>query len=167
MLIAFFIPGFWSSGIKNVCKYSIDEKPVVRINDHLQGIWKLAEDSDVHNYFIIEKDGDFAYSITYMNKSGNNRAIEHEPCSWSEIGNVKFISMPSWDDDYPGYVLMKIDEIGVTSWDITASMVTNPSIQKVTSREDLRMLLLQNVNNPAFYGKKLHLRKKFEFNSSH
>ena len=65
------------NGIKNVCKYSLDESPKVRIDDHLQGIWKLKEDTDFHNYFILEKVDDYRYCLTYMNRSGDNRGLEH------------------------------------------------------------------------------------------
>jgi hypothetical protein len=167
LLFAFFAPGIWSSGIKNACPYTIDEKPVVRIDDHMQGIWKMAEDTDFHNYFIIEKDGDFAYSITYMNRSGDNRGLEHGSFSFSEINNVKFIVIRNWDEDYPGYLFLKINNITQGSWNMTASLVTDPSITKVKSRAELHELLEKNLNNPSFYGKELHFRKKFEFNSFH
>lgn len=150
----------------NISKYAIDEKPVVRIDDHLQGIWKLAEDTDMHNYFVIEKESDFNYAITYMDHGGNNRGLEHFRGFFSEIGNVKFVSLPNWVDEERGYVLLKIDEITAGSWNLTASLVTDPSIRYVSSREDLRMLLAKNVNNSKFYSpKKLHFRKRFEFNS--
>ena len=167
LLFSFFIPGVWSSGIKNACKYSIDEKPVVRIDDHMQGIWKMIEDTDMHNYFIIEKDGDFEYAITYMNRSGDNRGLEHFGFFFSEINGVKFIDIPNWDEDHAGYLFLKINYISQGSWDMSASLVADPSIANVKSKEELRALLAKNLNNPSFYGKELHFHKKFEFNSIH
>jgi hypothetical protein len=167
ILFTFFAPGIWSSGIKNACKYSIDEKPVVRIDDHMQGIWKMAEDTDSHNYLIIEKDGDFAYCITYMNRSGDNRGLEHGQIYFSQISNVKFIVIYNWDDDYRGFLFYRIDNIDQGSWDVTARLVIDPSIRNVKSRDELRTLLEKNLNNQSFYGKELHFEKKFEFNSCH
>jgi hypothetical protein len=160
-----FVPGIWSSGIKNVSKFAIDEKPMLRMDEHLQGIWKMVEDTDAHNYFIIEKDGDFAYSITYMNRSGDNRGLEHGRFFWSETRDVKFINISNWDDEHPGFVLFKVNGISKGSWNMTLSMVIDSSIQKVDNRADLRILLSKNINNPSFYGKELHFKKKFEFNS--
>jgi hypothetical protein len=165
-LVLFLLPGIWSSGIKSASKFTLDEKPVVRIDDHLQGIWKLAEDTNYHNYFIVEKDGNFQYSITYMNRGGDNRGLEHGMFFFSEINGVKFINIGNWDDEHPGYILLKINEIGTPrSWSLTASIVTDMSITKVTSRKELRALLEKNLNNASFYGKELHFKKKFEFNS--
>ncbi len=48
---------------------------------------------------------------------------------------------------------------------MTANLVIDPSIRNVKSKEELRELLGKNLNNPSFYGKELHFRKKFEFNS--
>ena len=143
----------------------MDEKPVVRIDDHLQGIWKMAEDTNAHDYFIIEKDGDFAYSITYMNRGGDNRGLEHGRFFFSEINKVKFINIPNWDEDNPGYLFLKIIDISRGSWDMTACLATNPSLKNVRSTEELRALVEKNLNNPSFFGKELHFRKKFEFNS--
>lgn len=165
-LLLLIIPGFRGSGIKNTCKFTIDEKPSVRIDDHLQGIWKLAEDTDKHNYIIIEKRSDYEYSITYMNRGGDNRGLEHGRFFWSEIKGVKFINIQNWDDDHPGYIFYRVDTIeGPRSWDMKARLVTDPSIQKAANRQELRALLEKNLNNPSFYGPELHFGKRFEFNS--
>ena len=39
---------------KNVAPYAIDEKPNLPVNKKLIGIWKMKEDTDVHNFFVIE-----------------------------------------------------------------------------------------------------------------
>ena len=167
-LVAFlliFFANHSANGLKNVSQYAIDKEPLVRIDDHMQGIWKLAEDSDFHNYFIVEKDGDSAYVLTYMNRSGNNRGLEHGRAFFSEINHVKFLNFPNWDWDHHGYVFLKINNIGQGSWDMTANLVTDTTLVNVKSNSELRALFEKNLNNPAFYGKELHFRKKFEFNS--
>ena len=57
---------------RNVCQFPIDEKPTVRVDDHLQGIWKLREDTNYHNYFIVEKLDDYSYCLTYMDNGGTS-----------------------------------------------------------------------------------------------
>lgn len=167
LLFVFLMPGMWDSGITNVCKYSIDEKAVVRIDDHMQGIWKIKEDTNYHDYLIIEKDGDYNYSITYMNRGGDNRGLEHGRFFFSQIGNTKFINIANWDSDHRGFLLYKIDVVDQGSWYVVARLVTDPSITKVASRTELRALLEKNLNNPSFYGKEIHFEKRFEFNSFH
>ncbi len=170
LLFLLFVPQVFfkdhpDNGIKNVCKYPIDEKPVVRIDDHLQGIWKMEEDSDSHNYFIVEKEDDHAYVLTYMNRSGDNRGLEHGRAYFSEINNVKFLVFPNWYREHQGYVFLKIKYISTGSWDVTASMVMDTTLYKIQNSSELRALFEKNVNNPAFYGRDLHFRKRFEFNS--
>lgn len=160
-----FFPGVWDSGITNACKYSIDEKPIVRIDDHMQGIWKMAEDTNYNNYLIIEKDGDFEYSITYMNRGGDNRGLEHGAFYFSEIGKAKFLVIGNWDENNRGYLFYKIDSVARGSWDVVLRLATDPALKEVKSREELRTLLTRNLNNPSFFGKELHFHKKFEFNS--
>jgi hypothetical protein len=165
LLLPFFLFGIWDSGITNACKYAIDEKPIVRIDDHMQGIWKLAEDTNYNDYFIIEKDGNFQYSITYMNRGGDNRGLEHGGFNFSMIGKVKFIVISNWDENNPGFLFYRIDSVDRGSWDVVLRLATDPSLKNVKSRTELRNLLAKNLNNPSFYGKELHFRKKFEFNS--
>lgn len=148
---------------RNVCQFSIDEKPTVRVDDHLQGIWKLREDTNYHNYFIVEKLDDYSYCLTYMNYGGDNRGLEHGWAFFSEINNVRFMTLPSGDNR--GVIFLKINSIGKGSWDMTANLVISPEIMKVKSRKELRSLLEKNLKNPSFYSKELHFRKKFEFNS--
>ena len=137
----------------------------MRIDDHLQGIWKLADDTDFHNYFILEKVNDYKYSITYMNRSGNNRGLEHGIVYFSEIDNVKFLNVSNWDWDHHGLVFLKIKEITPGSWDMTANLVIDTTLSQLNSSEALCEHIRKRLKDPLIYGKELHFRKKFEFNS--
>jgi len=162
---ALFIPGFWSSGIKNACKYKIDEKPTVHIDMGMAGIWKMQEDTNAHDYLIVENDGDYQYRLTYMNRGGDNRGLEHFRFNLCEINGVKFFIIDNWDENYPGYLYYRINNIDQGTWYITASLVTDPAITKVSGVAELRELLVKNLDNPSFYGRQLHFVKHYEFNS--
>ena len=161
LLLVFCAPQFWSSGITNACNITIDNKEKARIDDEMQGIWKLAEDTDSHNYFIVEKDGDYGYALTYMNRGGNNRGLEHFRAFFIEVNHVKFLTLGNWDTEHPGYVFLKIKDVGRGSWQVTAALVTDKRLRDVTNIAELRELLEKNLNNPDFYGKELHFRKRF------
>ena len=165
LLIIAYLPQVLFAQDQVVSRFSIDEKPNVRIDDHMQGVWKMREDTDKHNYFIVEKDGDYEYCMTYMNRSGDNRGLEHGGGFFSMINNVKFLTMPSGNND--GWLILKIKDVTRGSWDVTLNLITDPRLRSVKSRAELRELIEKNLNNPAFYSKDLHLRKKFEFNSCH
>jgi len=153
-------------GVKNVSQYRLDEKSEVKIDEHLQGIWKMAEDTSSHNYFIVEKDGDYGLSLTYMNKHGDNRGLEHWGASFSKVKNTTFLQVPNWDWNHHGYMFLKINSISTPrSWDVVAQLVVDPTLYKMTSSEEIRAYFERNLDNPNFYGSELHFRKKFEFNS--
>jgi hypothetical protein len=160
------IPMQSKTSIGHACKFKLDEKAKVRIDDHMQGIWKMAEDTDFHNYFVLEKDGAYEYELTYMNKSGDNRGLEHGTVYFSVINHVKFLMVPDWDFDNRGYIYLRIDSVSSPrSWEVVATVVTDARLSNVKSSAELHTLFEKNLNNPAFYGQKIHFRKKFEFNS--
>ncbi len=167
LLLAFAFPVISGNGIKNVSMYPLGDMYKVRIDDHLQGIWKLREDTDKNNYFILEKQDDYTYSITYMDHGGDNRGLEHGRAFFSEIGGTKFLNVTNWNShNVPGYIFLKIKEISAPrSWDMTACLVTDTTLDKFAGNAELQALVEKNLNNPAFYGQDLHFRKKFEFNS--
>lgn len=131
----------------------------------MQDIWKLVEDTDTHNYFILEKDGDYEYCVTYMNMGCNNRGLSHGGTFLGEVKHVKFLTRRYRGREYPGYVFLKIKSVGQGSWDMTANLVLAPEVAKANSSAQLRAMLEMNLGNPAFYGRELHFGKKFEFNS--
>jgi len=171
LLIALFMmiaSGGNTPELSNISKYPVDTLHGIPPEGHIQGIWKIAEDTDMHNYLIIELDTPNGYCISYMNRGGDNRGIEHGPLFFSVINGVSFISIGAWDRHYtPGWVLMRVDNIGYNSWHITARVVTSPEIKNAKSSAELHDLLAKNLDNPAFYGKEVHFNKKFELNSCH
>lgn len=167
LLLAFAIPVVSDNGIKNVSMYPLGDMYKVRVDDHLQGIWKLKEDTDRNNYFIVEKQDDYTYSVTYMNKGGDNRGLEHARAFFSEIGGQKFLNVTNWNNhNVPGYIFLKIKEISAPrSSDITACLIVDTTLYRVPGNAELQSLVEKNLDSPAFYGQDLHFRKKFEFNS--
>lgn len=165
-LLCFFLAGSSGNGAGNACKYPIDERPIMHVDDHLQGIWKMREDTNFHNYIVLEKADDYSYSITYMDHGGDNRGLEHGKAFFSEIDGTRFLQVSNWDFDHPGMIFLKVLKISEPrSWDMTAVLVTDTTLYKIKSSAALRSHLQKNLNNPNIYGKELHFRKKFEFNS--
>ena len=135
----------------------IDKEPLLKINEDLVGIWKMREDTNYHDYFVVEKRHGYAYSVTYMNRGGDNRTYEHFNAYLSEVGKMQFLNV-----QYPGdvYVLLKILSIGRNGFEMTAVAVSNVSLDKVSKPEEVRKIIEANINNPSFYKDTLHFRKK-------
>src|SRR4051812_20606044 len=83
-----------SSGCKGYAKYSIDKRPLNKIDTSLLGIWRAAEDTDRRNYIYVEtnydahdhnsddyrmgkyKEFEDYYYLTYMNRHGRSKVYE-------------------------------------------------------------------------------------------
>lgn len=170
MLLLAFTPGEKEPPVKFLCEYQLDERPFTETNHHMQGIWKLKEDTNAHNYFVVERDGNYRLNITYMNRGGDNRGLEHTTAFFSEIDGVKFLNAPYssfiGEPSFRGTVLLRVDEVGEPRcWNVTVTLVTDPNLYKMKSSAELRTYIRQHLKDPAIYGKQLHFRKKFEFNS--
>jgi hypothetical protein len=145
---------------KYCSKFSLDEKPSVPADTDLIAIWKMKEDVDRHNYFVLERYNYYAYVFTYMNQEGANRTYENVYAFFSKIGNVDFINVSFYDYDTKsgGYFFLKITE-RERGWNMTLSLVADTTLKDITSREALRERIAKNVNNPNFYGKPVHFHK--------
>jgi len=73
LLLSFAMPHKDVPPVKYLCQHDLDEHPSLESDPHMQGIWKLREDTDRHNYFVVERDGAYRFNITYMNRGGDNR----------------------------------------------------------------------------------------------
>lgn len=174
LIVAFAVlvslPSTAQPPVKFLSEYQLDEHPNTETDIHMQGIWKLKEDTNANNYFVVERDGSYRFSITYMNRGGDNRGLEHSTAFFSEVDGVKFLNAPYRsffnEPSFRGTVLLRVDEVDVPHcWDVTFTLVTDPNLYKMKSSAELRAYIRQHLKDPAIYGKQLHFRKKFEFNS--
>jgi hypothetical protein len=170
LLLCFSNPQSDETPIKFLCHHYLDEYPSLESDPHMQGIWKLKEDTDQHNYFIVERDGAYRFNITYMNRSGDNRGLEHAQMHFSEVNGVTFLNAPYSsffaEPSFSGNVLLRLDSVSKPrSWNVVFTLVTDSNLYKMKDSHQLREYVSQNMKKPGFYGKQLHFRKKFEFDS--
>ena len=145
----------------NACaRFAIDEKPNIPADSNLIAIWKMKEDVDEHNYFVMERYDRYNFLFTYMNKGGSNRTYEHVRVFFSNIGNTEFLNLQYEDRDKIGYCFLKVTDHDSRGWDMTLSLVTDTTLKNITSREALRERLTKNINNPGYYAKPVHFHKK-------
>lgn len=143
-------------------KYSLDEQPRVPADTNMIAIWKMAEDVDAHNYFVLERYSLNEFVCTYMNRGGNNRTYENFGLFFSKVGNANFLNVGYRDNqtNTSGYFFLKVTDQDVRGWNMTLSLVTDTTLRAITSREALRERIAKNIDNPNFYGKPMHFRKK-------
>ena len=170
LLFGFAMPHKDAPPVKYLCQYDLDDFPSVESDPHMQGIWKLREDTDSHNYFVVERDGAYKFNITYMNRSGDNRGLEHASMHFSKVNGVTFLNAPYSsffsEPQFHGTVLLRLDSVSSPrSWNATFTVVTDTNLYKMASSAELREYVSANMNKKGFYGKQLHFRKKFEFDS--
>lgn len=170
LLLSFAMPHKNVPPVKYLCQHDLDEHPSLESDPHMQGIWKLREDTDRHNYFVVERDGAYRFNITYMNRSGDNRGLEHARMHFSRVNGVTFLNAPysSFFDEpsFSGNVLLRLDSVSAPrSWEVVFTLVTDTNLYKMNSSSELRAYVSENMNKKGFYGKQLHFKKKFEFDS--
>ena len=157
--------GVFMIGCKSYSKYPIDEHASVSVDTNLIGIWKMKEDTDVHNYFVIERYNDYEYAVTYMNRGGSNRTYENFPAYFSNIGKIKFFNVRY--DNYhrdrkisdEGYFFLKILDIDKRGFNMTLALVNDTTLKFISNSKEVRERITKNLDNPSFYDKPVHFHK--------
>ena len=147
----------------NYCApFALDETPGIPADTNLIAIWQMKEDNDPHNYFVMERYKPNLFVFTYMNRGGSNRTYENVSCFFSKIENTYFLNV--WNSDRetgrPQLFFLKVTDLDSRGWDMTLSLVTDPTLKDITSREALRDRLKKNLNNAEYFSKPVHLHKK-------
>lgn len=149
--------------LKKFCaKFPLEEKPNIIVDTTLIAIWKLIEDVDEHNYFVVQRYNMNQYAFTYMNRGGSNRTYENVSAYFSKVGNSTFLTVPLYDHDTKsvGYFFSKVTDLDSRGWNMTLSLVADTTLKDITSRSSLVDRIEKNINNPNFYKAPVHLKKK-------
>ncbi len=146
---------------KNVAPYAIDEKPKIAVNKDLVGIWKMKEDTDVHNFFVIERKSDNSYALTYMNKGSSNRRFENCNGFFSKVETSLFLNVGYFETQhmFEGFFFLKVEYLDPKGWDMTLRMVNDTTMRTLPNSKSVRDLMAKNINNPSFFYKPLHFHK--------
>jgi len=147
---------------KFCAKYALDGNPNVSADTNLIAIWKMDEDVDKHNYFVLERYDYYNYAFTYINREGSNRTYENVGAFFSKIGNKDFINVQFYDPSTGtlGYFFLKVTDRDSQGGNMTLSLVTDTTLKDIASREALRERITKNLNNPDYYGKPVHFHRR-------
>jgi len=171
---------------KSVSKYAIDEKPGIKIDTNILGIWKAVEDTDRANFVLVQnnydathlqeeyKYGSYAiynndYFITYMNMHGQN-SLYHQFTSFlskvkgTEFLNVTYSYSPYADHKftgmtYEGFFFVRLIHINASFDTITTAIVADTTIKNLKSNGEVRRRIAKNLNTASFYSDTLHFYK--------
>lgn len=141
--------------------FALDEKPNVRADTNLIAIWKMQEDKDSHNYFVLERHNFYEFVFTYMNRGGANRTYENYGAFFSKIGGAYFLNVLLFDHETSSmkYFFLKVTDLDSRGWDMTLWLVADTTLNNIASRDKLRERLTKNVNNRAYYAPPVHFHK--------
>jgi len=152
-------------GCKSYSKYPIDKYPSVKVDTNLIGIWKMKEDTDAHNFFVIERINENNYAVSYLNRGGSNRVYENFHVYFSKISGSLFFNVPYGNYNFDtkildeGFFFLKLVDIDKRGFDMTLAMVADPAIKDCKSSKEVSDLIAKNINNAAFYDQPLHFHK--------
>ena len=100
-----FISVLLLSGCVGYSRYTIDQRPLIKIDTDLLGKWKAIEDSDLANFIFIQRYNDLReknlqldsaclYYISYVNRHGTNALYHRFPAFLSTVGDIRLLNMP-------------------------------------------------------------------------
>jgi hypothetical protein len=146
---------------KVYAKYALDAKANIAIYPDLIGIWKMKEDEDSHNYFVIEHDENNHYIFTYMNHEGANRTFENDGAFFSKIGNTEFINVhySNWWNDERGYFFLKVIERSPNGFEMTVALVADTTLKDLPDEAAVRARIKKHLNDLHYFKKPVHFRK--------
>lgn len=142
--------------------YALDPKPSLSANTNLIAIWKMQEDVDKHNYFVVERSDINKFVFTYMNREGSNRTYENVTAFFSKIGSADFVNVALFDYDAhrSTYFFLKVTDLDPNGWTMTLSLVADTTLKDLTSRQAVRDRIMKNMNKPGYFAKPVHFEKK-------
>ena len=150
-----------ATGCLSLAPVTIDDKPTIKIDENLVGIWKMKEDTNTHDYFVIENENQYQYSVCYMNRGGDNRVYEHNPAWFSVVNGTKFLNVYYRDFEISGgYLFLKVLSIDHNGFEMTAAVLADSMMPHLSTSAQVRKRIAAHINDVSFYTDTLHLRKK-------
>ena len=178
------------TGWQKSSNYPIDDKPAIKTDTTLLGIWKAVEDTDKSNYVIVRnyydthfiqddkehqldkwdlntteyhKKKDYFYYVSYINKHGHNVRYGNFDAYFSSIAGKKFWNFYSYGNNCLIIIFIDRNNAGDS---ITIAAVSNKALSKAGSAADVRQMIANNINNPDWYADTLHLYKVSGYHGS-
>lgn len=144
-----------ASGCNYESNFTIDEKPMVKMDKRFLGDWKVTGDPDKKNFFRVKYyDVPNQYHMLVCDRGGTNFTYEFN-FFFSEVGGAQFINIMNWKaEGWPGnekYILLKVIKISPEYDKITALCVSDPGLLAAKNSKEVRMRIAMNVNVPSYY----------------
>ena len=181
-------------GCKSVSKYTIDSKPLIKIDTGLLGIWKAKEDTDVSNYILVQNNYDVkhnleeykfgtygiydnCYYITYFNTHGKNPRYLQFNSFLSEVRKNKFLNVsyeyvPYRNDHFfrneevKGYFFVRLINVNASYDAMTIAIIADTTLKYLKNSKEVRTRITNNINKSTFYSDTLHFHKVSSYHLS-
>ena len=133
----------------DVAKYPICEKPDLKIDTRLIGVWREKGDTKSAFTYAVTKKTDFEYLLTCGDGSGK---IEQYPAYLCKVKNALFLNIKDMENDtlkgYDGLRLRVIDPAGKK---ILASSIADTNLMSLNSSAEVLDYLSTNLDKPSLY----------------
>jgi hypothetical protein len=152
------------AGCKSTATYPIDEPTGDVINDGLVGKWKMEEDTDKRNYYLVEKWRDPGeYHIKFYNRGGTNRTYEsmlhYSIIDGQPFINARYFDLSTGEMGNFGYFFLKVTEANKDYSKITLSLVGDTTMRGLTSSAEVKARIAANLHKRSFYSETVHMFK--------
>lgn len=136
-------------------------------DDRIVGKWKLEEDTNRNNFYLISKIPDkyYQYHVEFWNRGGTNRTYEAD-IFFSELDSIKFLNIPyyqlksgkgSFDDwENKGWFFVRILEASSDFTKLTTATVNDPLLATQGNPSQMAHYMQAHKNDPASYSDTVH-----------
>lgn len=164
---------------KPTSKFCIDKQPKVNVDTTLLGIWKLAEDGNKKDYFLVQeykdvfkdtlphprREPEYAgrhqlYFVTRFDNNGTNPHFQSWPAFLSDIKGNIFINIGDNDD---GSLFTRI--LSRKKDTLTIAIVADKMLHELNSCDEVQQRFEKQYTKSSFYNDTLHLYKVSKFHS--
>ena len=173
---------FFCSGCENAAHYTIDDRPLIKLDTGYLGIWKIKEDTVKGNFIFVETDEDTHeykeysfgssvsrnnnYYITYFDHGGINPHYQQWTMFISEINNNRLLNIGGGAGMQNSYVFLRILSFNSRHDSIIIATVADTTLKYLRSSSEVRKMIAQKINIPSFYKDTIHLYKVSNYHAT-
>ena len=136
-------------------------------DDRIIGKWKMEEDTNKNNFYLISKVSDkyYQYHVEFWNRGGKNRTYEAE-IFFSELDSMKFLNIPyyqkrsgkgSFDDwENKGWFFVRILVANEDFTRLTTATVNDARLAAQENPSQMARYMKEHKNDPSTYSDTVH-----------
>ena len=143
----------------NNCRYPIDDKPTVKVDDRLIGTWKSVKPHSSET-ITFTRNSEYLYMVA--EKADRTTPVEYHTAWLSDVENNLFLNVadkPLDHDTDQSFIFLRILSVNNEGNKICVAMVMDTSGTQLQNAGEVRKRVTDNWNKSTFYADTEYLEK--------